>query len=308
MSTYLELVNKAIVESGVDLTELTSGTWDDTTGKRMYDRFKGWVKDAWTEIQIERNEWEFKAKHLTTSIRPRIYVELGNRAGGAPPVGSIFIGQTSGYRLEVTAVTTDTGVWTAGTATAIVEFEVLEGNMDAVIGEMFDEESPAAAIDVFQYNFWGRYDFVTDIGAEASIDPQSFTIVGSSQDGSNLKYVPWSVWRQNYESSTRYRGRPYVVTITNDGKVDFYPRPDVAYTITFGYASVPQVLSADDDEPLLDQFYNDMIAWRAVIFYALWDKNMDVLNYAKARHAFFKGRMERNMMPEVTFAPSTYDE
>lgn len=65
-STYLELVNKAIVESGVDLDQLTAGTFASPPDP-YHVKFKNWVNDAWKEIQLER-PWMFtQTMHLQTN-------------------------------------------------------------------------------------------------------------------------------------------------------------------------------------------------------------------------------------------------
>lgn len=43
---YLELVNLAIQEAGVDLDDLTSSTFANPSQTKMYTRFKSWVAQA----------------------------------------------------------------------------------------------------------------------------------------------------------------------------------------------------------------------------------------------------------------------
>lgn len=314
MKTYLELVNMAIEESGVDLDLLSTDSstpidWNDTTGYRMHKRFKEWVKQAWQDIQLEREEWEFRSGHLTTTILPRLYVEEGERAGGEPPVGSVFVGRESGYQFTVLSVQTLSGDWTLGTATAIIQFEDPSGAIDGIFGEVFNEIDPAPANAVFRYTYWARYNFRDQVSSLAEVDPTSFSITGNAANGLPLKFVPWGIWQQHYEATNLVRAQPALITITHDGLVDFYPRPERPYTITFTYNRAPQIFSDPDDLPLnLDPFYHDQIAWRAVIYYAMYDKNADVLGYAKVRHGFYKNRLERTTMPIVTFGESLYNE
>lgn len=304
---YLDLVNKAIIESGVDLDQLDLSDWNNTEGRRIYDRFKGWVADSWKEIQISRNQWEYQTRNFTGTIYPRIFVDSGSRLGGPPPVGSEFVGEDSKYRFMVRSVNTLSGDWTIGDAKAIVELEDISGARDGFRGEFFEELAPDPAPGVFRYAFWGRYNFADEIPDLSEIRRRSFTIIGTNRDGLPLDFMSWPEWQRNYEMANRERSQPTHVTFTPDGQVDFYPRPDIPYTVSFIYEATPNALSDPEDEPDLPMEYREIIAWAAVLKYALWDKNPGVERYAMKYYNFYRNRVETNLMPNMAMQHSRYD-
>jgi hypothetical protein len=70
-TTYLQLVNGAIVESGTSLTQLTSGDFATTTNAQAI-KFKRWVQKAWLDIQTDRRNWHFMRKDGIYIVKPRI--------------------------------------------------------------------------------------------------------------------------------------------------------------------------------------------------------------------------------------------
>ena len=316
MKTYLELVNDAIRESGVDLDSLSVLDFASPTDK-MHERFKHWVSQAWKELQMERNEWEFKSKRATLNINPRIEVYLGDRSV-APPVDSTFIGNDTGATFKVVGTELLDGAWSAGTAKAVLD--ILDINGDYRFNEYFDEISPTPAnLDAFRLKGWGRYDlrqmvsdlseadnttfFVQDAGG-STIQPNT-----SSANLEKLLYVPWASWVNYYEEAYGGLGTPRYFTTTPEGKYDFWPRLDKQYTLYFTYLSKPASL-ADDDDTLYNfpEEYEDAIVWRAVMYYAEYDRQFDVFQRASRRYGFYKNRLERNQMPPVYFGPCKYDE
>lgn len=117
MATYLELTNNAIRESGADLDVLTSGTFSSTTIK-LQQKFIAWVAQAYKEIQLSSNSWEWKNKQTNLMIEPRIYVERFNTTLTEAVKGGQIIGSTSLATATITDYTTITGTFAGGTAFA----------------------------------------------------------------------------------------------------------------------------------------------------------------------------------------------
>lgn len=316
MKTYLELINKAVKEAGVDLDPLSSSDFANPPNK-MHSRFKDWIYDAWKEIQMERNEWEFKTKRATINILPKILVQNGDRSV-APPVDSEFIGNDTGTTFTVKAVDLHSGAWASATAEATLDILSLDGEYK--FNEYFDEVSPTPAnLDVFRVKGWGRYNLDSLVSDLSEPDISTFYIQDSggstyqtNNDSANLEkliYVPWPSWSNYYEEALGGRGIPRYFTTTPDGLYDFWPRLDKEYTLHFTYLAQPSTLSAYTDTLSgIPEEYEDIVVWKAVIFYAEFDRAMDVLQRANKRYLFYKFRMERNEMPVVAFGPCKYDE
>jgi hypothetical protein len=99
-----------------------------------------------------------------------------------------------------------------------------------------------------------------------------------------------------------------VITDTPDGNYDFYPRPDNHYVVKYNYTKAVNELSLTTDVPLnLPSEYHDYIAWRALMYYAHFDNNAVLLKHATQRAAFYRNRMERRLMPQLTFGRNKFE-
>lgn len=309
MATYLDLVNKVIAESQSEQDALTSGTWATAeAGRRIYPRIKRNVADAWKLIQMSRNEWEFNTGSFSDLLYPRVKVTNGLRAAGTPPVGSVFVGADSDFSLTVRAVYT-TGDWTAGTAVGQIEFEDHEGTR-LMPGEEFVETSPVADDGAFIYLGKGSYDFLE---IDSSIrEPQWGTFFASYTEGTPypIRYIPWDNWVYNeYTFATNSVNGPAYLSQDFEGKVVFYPQTLNPFRVNFIYNAAPQILVDYDDEvERLPEEYHDWIAWRALMLYAMSEKNPTLFAYGKENETFYRLRAERNLMPLVSRAPSKFNE
>jgi hypothetical protein len=303
---YLSLVNRALQESGVEMDDLTSSNFANPTPVKMYTRFKNWTAQAWRDLQIENNEWEFGTANAVVSIQPRILVTNGNRSV-APPVDSEYVSASGGASFVVVDSELVSGAWASGTAEAVLTISDIDGN-GWILLEEYNETTPDTIEGVFQFKFYGRYnprDLVSDL-EEINLktvkiqDPET----GSTTD---VVFVPWAQWEKNYELLEESRGQPIFVTETPQGELDFYPRPDKEYTLTFTYTKEATVLEDYDDEPELDSRYHDIIVWRAVQYYANFDKDQGLWVAAKRRYDQYMYLLDRDIGPKASFEPSRFD-
>lgn len=83
-STYLEIVNDAIAESGADLAQYSSDGSDFTTQTDpLMNRFKVWVDRAWREIQRRAYDWQFLNNQGVVTIQPGLMFYLDGTIPGA---------------------------------------------------------------------------------------------------------------------------------------------------------------------------------------------------------------------------------
>jgi hypothetical protein len=313
--TYLELVNSAIRESGVDLDELDSSNFDTTTDP-LKKRFKRWTNQALREIEMERNEWEYKTKQYQLAVYPRFLVIDGDRST-APPADSIFEGDDTNSSFTVVAVNTLEGTWAGGDAVALIDYSGLNGNV--AFNELFDETDPTPAnLNVFRVKWFGRYNLQNATAGIFEINKSSFSIQSAnglantavntgSADNMPLQFLQWDQFNLAMENEQQF-GRPYIITETPDGWFDFFPRPNSPYILTFNYQSEPQELVDDDDTvDDLPPLYHDMIVWRTVMYYADYDRKPDQYARAERRYEFYKNRAEKNLMPGPSFGLNRYN-
>lgn len=321
---YLAIVNAAIQEAGKDQDDLTSVTFASPPDPRMYSRFKRWVNQSYKELQMVRDDWEFKTSRASVFITPAIYLEEGDRAV-TPPVGTLFRGRDTEYLLEVQQVILESGLWASGTAKATIYFTVSEDNLasDFKFNELFDEvDSTGTVLDsnVFRCKGWGRYDFVADgqVTDLLEVDKLSFksqTTGGSSiQDNEedvgllNLMYVNWDDWEHSFDGWAGSRGRPYYVTTTPDGDLEFFPRPDKQYVVNFTYTKTDGAMTTYDSTPaLLPVRYHEILVWLTVRKSGMYDRDRTIVSRADEHIRPYRNSMERNLMPDVSFGNSRYD-
>lgn len=309
MATYLELVNDALEEGGVELDPLTSSTFASPPNKKMYSRYKKWVADAWTELQLARDQWSWMQKIAVVTVTPGVYVENGNRAS-APPAGTVFECQDTGATFKVLDVITHEGDWASGTAKATIFFEEQEGFYK--LNEYVNEVSPTPAAGVFRIKYPARFNFVRDgqISDIQNIDVNSFTIqsTGGSSVQENdsafsrkpLVYVPYSEWNPGYSTDDSV-DNPQIFTVSPDGDLEFWPRPNRQYTVQFNYTRRVSHMQDWDDVPEgLPADYHPIIYWMAVAKHGEYDSDPAKLRRG-ARHAsLYRARLERNYLPDVT--------
>ncbi len=310
---FRTLTNEAIRESGITLDSISSGDFASPTDP-MQVKMKNWVKQAWREIQMERNEWEYNSRDATLIISPRIYVELGDRAT-APAAGYLYTTNETDVDLEIVATTTLSGAWASGTATAYLDVIEVSGNFK--FNETVDETSPTIAnTDVFNIRGWGRYDLATLISGFSKPQLETFQIqsTGSStvQDNTSnpdirdLQFTPWAEWNNQYETNGQ-TGMPMLFTRTPLGTFDFWPRLDKQYVLKCTHTIAPAELSAHDDEPDIPEQYQWGIIWRAVMLYSQYDRQPDVEMRAYKNYRFYKREMDRFLKPGFSWQRSRFD-
>jgi hypothetical protein len=324
MSTFLELVNTAIQEAGKDQDDLTSSNFASPPDARMYNRFKRWVNQSYKELQMLRNDWEFKTSRASVLISPAIYLEEGDRAV-TPPVGTLFRGQDTEFLLEVQQVILESGTWLAGDAKATVYFSIPEENegTDFKFNELFDEvdsDGTVLTAGVFRCKGWGRYDFVADGSVPDLLEVDKTSFKSQSTGGSTLQeneadvgliplaYMDWNDWEWSFDTWAGSRGRPYYVTTSPDGDLEFYPRPDKQYVINFTYTKTDGTLTAHGDTPsLLPSRYHEILVWLTVRKSGMYDRDRAIVSRADEHIRPYRNAMEKNLMPDVSFGNSRYD-
>lgn len=308
---YLALVNRAILESGKDQDALTSSNFANPPRGRMYERFKEWVNEAYTQLQMARDEWQFKTSRATVNLYPAVYVESGDRAT-PPAFGYEYQGTETGLLFDVVQTITHEGLWSAGTAKATIYFDEMEGATFR-LNEFYDENSPVPATDIFQAKGWGRYNFKEDgqVPDLLEVLPTSFMLQDSDPDSlgfSPIVYIDWDVWQHSAQYQAVDYGKPIAVTTAPDGSLEFYPRPDQQYQLQFSYTVDDATMTNWDDTPeVIPERYHMAIMWAAVIKSGMFDRDRAIVARATKEYTFYRDRMEKNLMPTMNFEPSRFD-
>ncbi|MDA3834064.1 MAG: hypothetical protein PF495_11775, partial [Spirochaetales bacterium] len=104
-------------------------------------------------------------------------------------------------------------------------------------------------------------------------------------NGKYLPFMDFYEFRKSYKllSAT---GLPAVFTVTpNNGKIEFYPIPDAAYSFQYDYFKIPQVMSANTDTPALASHYHQAIVWLALKFYGEYEQDVDIVSVGNSEYS-----------------------
>lgn len=291
------------------MNQLTPSTWlSAEAGRRRWPHIKDAVRGSWEDLQMERNEWEFKNKEITAVIYPRLVADdiISSSPSIGPVPGVVYKGQDSG--LELTVVRMQSG---AEAGEFYLDFSSNGQWNRATLGEVFEELSPNPGDSSFVYRGRGAYR-LSDLDPLMR-EPRWDTFVG--YQGRNtptpIMYMPWENWLYKELSyTTTTRSAPSFVSQDYKGDLTFYPQTLSPFSVNFVYPTAPQVLEEYDDEPLptlLPFEYHEWIAWRALMKMARFDKNPDLLAFAESEASFYKNRAERNLMPLPTWRGSSFN-
>jgi hypothetical protein len=307
--TFLELVNRALLESKVTLDPLTSVNFAAPSGSIMYDHFKTWVNTAYEELALARPDWHFQQERATVPVYPRLQLA---GLSGTITAGDVQEGATSGVRFTVVAVHTFEDVEPAGgEVTVSVDYTDPTKASDLILLEQFNEITPTPTSNVAYLKGWGFYDFRNLIPDVKYIVQDSVTlnrtVADALADDDNHSYpvvlLPWDKFNTAYPYRwvDNYFGVSQAIAQTPQGSFELYPRIDKAYLLSFDYTRVhtPMVLFSDTPSVMPDQ-YHLYIMWKAVLEYADFDGNGKLFNRATKHINEYRYWLERDEMPRPT--------
>lgn len=331
--TYRQFVNKAILESGTTLSDIGTGSSFTSPSDRLHEKFKGWVADAWKEIQMEHGEFEFTQKQASILINPRVYVE--QIAGTTTPAAAdILVGDdtltstriANNLTLSAADIHLLSGAWGSTTAKAYIGFDW--GAAQSTVGQYYklnekidhnDSSNDPLVANAMRVKGIGRYSLTTEISD--LLEPRLDTFWLQSPGGSGvtanndavnsairLAHYPWDRWNYNTGVINKSIGTPSCFTQAPNGHIEFDRIPDTQYILNLHYEAEPQVLSTETEvlSAPLEEFYEDIIVWKAVMHYADYDRKPEVFMRARKRYEWYLGRLFNKKLPNVGFSPNIF--
>lgn len=308
--TFMELVNRALLESKVTLDPLTSLTFAAPSGSILYDHFKTWINTAYEELALARPDWHFQQERATVPVYPRLHL-----TGITTPVaiGQTFVGATSGVAFTVVDVHPFEDVeQDSGTETTIsVTFDDPTEARNLILTEAFDRVLPTPVAGYAVFKGWGFYDFRQLIPQLQGIVQDSVfmtkTVADALADGDNQAYpvylLPWDkyCWRYPTRWVDNYFGKAQAIAQTPQGTFELYPRLDGPYLLSFDFTRVhtPMTLSTDTPNVIPDQWHL-YIMWKAVLEYADFDGNAKLFSRATKHINEYRYWLERDTLPRPT--------
>jgi len=316
--TFLQIVNTALIESGITQDELTTANFASPPDP-ILSRFKGWCKSAYEDIQTDRRDWEFMQDSGVVLLQPKMELY-----GCVAP--TLATSDWTGAVLRLHS-SSNSPIITVGTMGTITDGTFLGNNVEAPISFSLYSDTPwliepgdllttAAGTTYGYFKRFGRYnlsqgdssfaDYTADI-AEVKLDSVAVSdyqyVSGQSLTSvtyTKLQFISYGDWQRYGYDRPKVVGAPLYFTLSNNGEFEFYPPLDRAYHISFEYTRTPQTLSAHGDTPTyLPARFHNAIAWRAVMYWAEYEGNGQQYNRAKARYTKFETEMIRDLLPPV---------
>jgi len=299
---YLELVNEAVKEAGVELDPLTAADFASPSGAKMYDRFKSWVALAWQDIQTDNKEWFFSNVAVVNNLRPRIRVKSALYPSGAGFAGKQF------YNGNVLIEIVDdghfiTGDNSLGTGELFLDINPTQDLSKVMSNMEFVEDTLDPNPASFRISVGPGY-AVTEIDDRIdAIVKKDVTLLISNTEFP-IKYVPWKNW--HFDLKNEY-GRPRQYTVSPEGFLHFYPNLKDNAVISAYANLLPQILTAYSDTPRgLAPKFHQAIYWKAVASYANYDKDNGLWQQANRNYMKMMTYMDRDLSTAPRFAESLY--
>lgn len=308
----LDLVRMVHVEAGIVQSNPEPDTIENLTG--LSSKIVNWVKQAWTDIQIENDQGEFVRAWFSTTCNPRFYFDLNGASNLECFVGDILTGLTSGCTLTVTnVIITNNGLWADGTAQGFIEYENLSGQ--PIDSETLQVPGTGGTLtDSCRFIRWGDYrlDSQVEMGdgyISNLIDMWWDSFIIHRFDTSSeipLPFISYSQFLQRYEVN-QTPSFPTIVTETPDDgtRIYLWPPPSEPVRIRGYYYKSLADLDNDEDEPVaLKPLYHPMIAWRALMYYGQYMQQPQIEQQARSRYALFKKKFDREGELPVIMVPA----
>lgn len=129
-----------------------------------------------------------------------------------------------------------------------------------------------------------------------------YTTAMGEADEQRMPYIPeYDNFRDRYKRGPLRAsvGRPLVISQRPDEWLTMWPVPDMEYTFTGEYMSVPPALAANDDLPVFHSRFHDAIKYRALMFYAEYEGDATLFAAAQSELARVMARMEGTYLPKL---------
>lgn len=152
----------------------------------------------------------------------------------------------------------------------------------------------------FDWKFlWQDFGLVTEAGKADYNAPLEWhwwdrdkaAIEGRSLRGSLVEYELWDGQTDDEP------GTPSRVVIMPDGGLKLLPTPDGVYNLSLPFYRKPQVLTRDNDIPILPEAFHDAIWMRALLKYAFYESAPEVLQRVQAEYTDLIEALESHQLP-----------
>lgn len=220
------------------------------------------------------------------------FLELVNRTASE----SGTVGTTLGTVADASGRMSKIVTWTA-TAWA----EIQKARSDWTFRHKRFEAALSVGVTTYAPIALGISDFGGWLRAQPDLDPFSLyeTALGRA-DEQAIRLGSYHDWVHTHDRGVPQEQRPTMVAVSPDRELVFGGTPDKAYTLRGFYKRAVQTLSADEDEPYIDEEFHEAIVWRALMLLGEFDEAGFSLSAAAEKYRQYHSRMMAEYLPQVT--------
>lgn len=272
---YLQICQRAAVECGAASNSAITQVMPTTTVAALpsnLGRIVNWVNDAWTDVQMDSDEWEWMRS-------------------------SNILGRGVAFRTVTGQVSYPLGLG--------------GGDFSSDFSSDFTVAGAAVGVDVDAFGKWDRdtfrcfttvtsSDFTSDFTSDFGGD---FALFGN--DEMFLDEIPYDRWRNGYMlgAMRRVRTRPYVIAVGPDQSLCLGPPPNGNYTITGDYWVAPSEMVDDGDIPVgLPTRFHMLIVYRTMCKYAGYESAPEVFERGSQEGAGMFAQLLAARAPRVSWS------
>lgn len=128
------------------------------------------------------------------------------------------------------------------------------------------------------------------------------TSVGVSNE-MMMPYLDYDSFRDlwQYASMRNIQTRPTVFTIDPQFNLLMGSTPDSIYTVNGEYFQAPSMMAADTDVPVMPARWHNLIVYRAMQHYGLYEAAPEVLQRGQIEFSKMLSRLQTQQLPVMTF-------
>jgi hypothetical protein len=298
---YLELVNEATKEAGVELDALTQANFASPPGSKMYSRFKTWISDTWRELQTKGKESYFSSAVVVTSLRPRVRVY--NLAATTTVIGKQYYNATDDVISVIAEGPSVSGDKLLGSYTGFLDigadtdFSVLE------LGSDWIEDTLDINPNSFKVGGFVGYSIAELDSTLQALTSKPIILRIEGQDFT-VQFVEWKSWMNELKGEY---GTPRLYTTSPDGYLYFYPNLGFDTTLLAYGNQKPQTLFAYSDVPTrLPESQHRAIVLGAVMKYANYERDSRLWSTANREFGEYSTMINRDAGMIPRFQDSQY--
>lgn len=146
---------------------------------------------------------------------------------------------------------------------------------------------------------------ITDFGGWKQDSFRRYITSVGTKSETFLSQIPYDNYRDTYlfGAMRSSYSSPLVIAFAPDLSINLGMIPDsVGYTVVGEYYRQPLHLVNDLDTPLFPAMYHDIVVYRAMMMYGMYEAASEVASEGERLYTAMLRRLVRDQMPDVTFA------